>query len=486
MKTKFLNAMVWVTALFFAACSSKGDYTCAIPSDAALVASADVQQLVEKSGITGEEGKVLTDQLMKSVRSDVSEQEAAMIEKILADPAESGLDLREKVYAFMVSDMEYAAVLAAVDNRDKVTEMVNMLAGHEVCEPVAEETDYSYTTVDRKSLLAYNETAFLLLNGGSKFDTEELKAKAAALLANEKANSFISTDKFDKMQKAKGDIALSFSLDCLPREELKLLQMNMPQGVDPKDVTAVSALHFEKGKVLLDVETLYNPEIKDMIAQQEKVYGDKLKGKFLEKFPKESMTYLACSVNGEEAYKVIMQNEMVKRELRNARLPFDLEKVLKSLNGEMAFAMAAGKSMIPQFGIYAEVANDDILKEMNPFKQMLAAAGMEYGVKDDVFYVSNIKEGSLESTLDDCDWAGDSKGKLTYFVSDFQAVADFVRLGMNPSQAASLNMVANTLKVFTGYSEDVTHFHAVLTMVDTKTNSLKQFVDIAKKMNAAD
>ena len=116
---------------------------------------------------------------------------------------------------------------------------------------------------------------------------------------------------------------------------------------------------------------------------------------------------------------------------------------------------------------------------------MLAAAGMEYGVKDDVFYVSNIKEGSLESTLDDCDWAGDSKGKLTYFVSDFQAVADFVRLGMNPSQAASLNMVANTLKVFTGYSEDVTHFHAALTMVDTKTNSLKQFVDIAKKMNAA-
>lgn len=481
MKTRYLFYAVFLLALFLTACTDGNLYTNVIPKDASIVASVNLQQMAEKGELTGEDGKAFAEILGKSTKGELNEKEMEIFNNVLTNPKESGLDLQKNVYLFATPKIEYSGLLFAVSDVDKFAILSGLLVSQNVCEPFIEENGCHFSNVDNKTLVMYNDNVFLTVFSEKSSTPDKLREVAFSWIANSEENSYVITDEFKVMSKSKADIAIAGSLDCLPEEQAQIFRIAMPKGIDLKDMAGVFAMNFEKGKLQVDIETIFKSDAaKELAKQQQKIYDGNLKGKFLDKFLDNSIMYLGFTCNGKEAYSVLMENEILKSQIDEAGLPFDFQKVIESLDGEIAMALAIGKP-IPQIALYAEVDNDDIIDELDDYKKALDLVQMKYGVEDGVLYLSNMVKPESGKSLEDKDWSNDSKGKLTYFTMDFSILADIMKQLSGSSQAQQVGLVAEYLKSMTMYNDDVTHSHIVFNATDADTNVLKQIVDFAKK-----
>ena len=485
MKSKVLVFFVLALTFFMAACTDSDVYTNVIPNDASLVISANFKQMAEKGELTSEDGKMLADNFVNSIRKELSETEAEIFNKVLANPEETGLDLQKNIYIFATPKMEYSAVLASVSDYEKLNTLTDVLVSQNVCGTFAEENGFRSSVVNDKSVMIYNDKVFLVVFSESEKETSSDKLKEIALgwFSNEKNNSYVVTEEYKKLSVSKADIVIAGSLVCIPEEQARLLTMNLPQNISLKDIAGVFAINFEKGKLQIDIESLYkSDEAKEQVKKSEKVYAGKIRGKFLDKFVSNSMFYGSFTCDGEELYSMLMENEIFKYQLESARMPFSLEKVLGSLDGEISIAIAKGEAL-PQIALYAEVDNDDILKELKDYEAALKLAQIKYGVEDDSFFISNMKEPKSGESFDDVESGKASKGKLAYLTIDFKALSDVVKLLGGRSQARQIDMVAGYLKSITMYNDDTSHSHIIFSATDSETNVLKQIVDNCKKMS---
>lgn len=483
MKTRFLYFVVLALVMFMTACTDGDVYTNAIPKNASLVISADLDQMAEKGGITAEDGKTLAETFGKSAKGELSEKEMEIFNKVIADPKESGLDLQKRVYFFAAPEIEYSGLLTAVYDFDKLTSLTELFVSQNICVPFTEENGARFSAIDNKSLIVYNDKAFLVLFAGNESVSDKLKDIAIGLLANSSKDSYVSTDDFKKVAGSKSDIVLAGSLDCLPKEYSAMLRLSMPQNLALKDLAGIFSINFEKGKLQVDIETIFKSDAaKEIAKKQEKMYEGKLKGKFLEKLVGNSMLYLAATCDGKEVYSMVMENELFKSQMNANTMPFDLKRVLESLDGEFAIAVAEGK-LLPQIALYAEVDGDAILEEMEDYKDALNLAQVKYGIDDDIFYISNMSVPESGKSLAEAEWSSESKGKYSYFTMDFAALADIMSMVSGSRDAHQVKLMAEYLKSFTMYADEINRSHIIFYATDTKTNVLKQIVDFGRKMS---
>ena len=110
-----MRKTIWGFALlvimaFLASCSESSEYTNAIPKDAAMVVSLDFKSMAQKSGINGKEGESVVTKLTDVLKSGLEGEAYATAEKIVKNPAETGLSLTDRVYLFVTSNSNTFAV----------------------------------------------------------------------------------------------------------------------------------------------------------------------------------------------------------------------------------------------------------------------------------------------------------------------------------------------------------------------------------------
>ena len=100
-----MRKTIWGFALlvimaFLASCSESSEYTNAIPKDAAMVVSLDFKSMAQKSGINGKEGESVVTKLTDVLKSGLEGEAYATAEKIVKNPAETGLSLTDRAVSY--------------------------------------------------------------------------------------------------------------------------------------------------------------------------------------------------------------------------------------------------------------------------------------------------------------------------------------------------------------------------------------------------
>ena len=198
------NYALLVVLVLLAACSEKNEYTRVIPQDASVVGSFQVSSLVQKSGLTESVDKATLDKMKKNVTQGLAAEEAKVLEDILNNPSESGIDFKRPIYFFIQPDGETSGVVACVQNSDKLHDLVDVLAGQQMCAQL-EEKDGASWTESGKLVLAFTDEALLM--GSGRMKSEELKAQMKGWLNNPKERSFAATDEYKSMSEANADMA---------------------------------------------------------------------------------------------------------------------------------------------------------------------------------------------------------------------------------------------------------------------------------------
>ncbi len=480
MKTKLLNAVWLAFVCLLAACSGESDYVRVIPKEAAVVTAVNLQQLVEKSGITANDGKILMTEIQRSVGNEISNEAGALLDEIVQNPSQCGLDLKEKVYLFALPEMKCMGMLAAMDNEGKVKEFINKLASEQLCQQVMVGEGYSSAIIADKTVVVYDASAFLLVSGAEE-QAEELTQQAVKWLGTSQEQSYMGTEEFAKLAATKGDVAVAVSLACIPKKQLNLMDFKFPKNVNLEDVSAIAALYFEKGELRLDVENIYrNEELKEVMEIQEKIYSGELEGKFSHRFPSNIWAYLSLPIQGKAALQMLKENEEIRDGLKIDSWPLEVETIINSIEGELSLGLA-GIGRVPQLGLFAEVANEDALAAMNRYKALLGMLRIDYGIKDGVFYLSNFPE-KLDGNLEDSSWSRELKGKNGYFVINFKQINETIKsLGLIDKHAEQSARMVQYLDEFRFYHVGFSEAHLILTTSDRKSNVLKQVMEAIRE-----
>ena len=311
-----MRKTIWGFALlvimaFLASCSESSEYTNAIPKDAAMVVSLDFKSMAQKSGINGKEGESVVTKLTDVLKSGLEGEAYATAEKIVKNPAETGLSLTDRVYLFVTSNSNTFAVVAKVSSESKVRSLMQSLKEQGLCSDLKSESGCTWTILGN-GLCAYNNGTFLLV-GTLYGNPEGMKDTLLAWMRQDTANSYASTSDFAKLRDAKGDINIVANMSVLPREATMQMRMGMPADLRLEDIKCLLSTTFEKGKVVVDFESLI--ENKELIALYEKQTqtSTPLKGTYMEYFPANTLLWASANFNGEAIYNLLCENPTIKQ-----------------------------------------------------------------------------------------------------------------------------------------------------------------------------
>lgn len=455
--------------VLLASCSQKSEYTNAIPKDAALVMSLDFKTMAEKSGINGKEGEKVVAKLTDALKSGLEGEAYKTAEKIIQHPSESGLSFADKVYLFITPHSNAFALLAKVDNEGKVKDMLQALKKEQICTELKNEDGSTWTQMG-DALCAFNKGTFLLM-GSNTGDALSLKGTLLALMRQDAANSFVKTNDFTKLNAAKGDISTVINMSFLPNDLTMQMRMGMPADLSLEDIKYLLSATFEKGRIVVDMETLI--ENKELIATYEKqsTASDPIKGTYMEYFPASTLVWGCGNINGKKVYDLLCENPTIKQSLENPMLPVDIERIFASIHGDIALGYSSLVSN--ELLMYADVTNKDFLQAFEDLRPLLAMTGGQmqlnstgkdqyefrmyrqsiwFGVKDNMFYLSNNEKLADEAgrrygvSLQNTPWAGEvTKNRffmafnVAQLVKEMQGNSGLAR--MTGSDAAMFNAI---------------------------------------------
>lgn len=160
MKTlNLLGGLALGMACMLASCSGGNTYTNALPKDAAMVISLDVNGMVRKCALD-EQTRKSVEQMLKT---NLKGRADALIDKIMEDPEESGLRLTDRVFFFATPQTEMGGALIRVSDKDKLEDLIAVLHEQQACEAPA-DGDGCRWTIGGGGLMAWTDDAFCWLH----------------------------------------------------------------------------------------------------------------------------------------------------------------------------------------------------------------------------------------------------------------------------------------------------------------------------------
>jgi len=413
----FLAAFIAVMTM--TSCKNTPKYVSMIPDDAVVVMRYDVKQIAEKSGAEG------NDQLKNRLREMLTDTELSAaardkMAKILDDPAEAGIDLRDPFVAYVSAEnnMDGGAVLGTVYDAGKLEELLNTISKEAGTEAVKKEGDMWYY-YGKDYILAFNDDVLYAKNIGY---VEEKRAVAdmAAVLSGEreyamKDNKFL-TQMFDRdgiMQVlVMGDI-----YNKVP--EMAAAAKSMPEGLNMKDAAYLLDLTIDKGEATVNGEILTaSGEWDDFIEKGDKLLKP-ISGDLLEYVSKNGLAFM-LNCDGTKILSFLKENGLMAKAGKETT---DMaEKMLSSIDGNIVIGVGRLNTTglgIPEFSLYAKTKDSSI---SDLFRAFLRKA--DIGYRDNVTYCLLGAQNEPFKAAQNPFGKDDVKGKLLYYYFNFSMLGD--------------------------------------------------------------
>ncbi len=510
MKSIYLSVALLLTVVsFMASCSKSDDYLNAIPKDTPMVASINLKALGEKAGINDSENKEALGKLTDMLKKEMNATSFEKLQSIIENPKECGIDLNKPVYAF-TSDEKSLILTAKVIDKEALTSSITLLGNDSEANAITEEEGYSFSQLDNNSYLAFNESTLIAVKSNIPANTDKMKLNAIEILNRKGDESIVSDKGFIKMQDEKADIAIYNNFEIFDNSYKNILAMGLGVEDAAKKCKLISGILFENGKLVINSELYTEDDKIKELQEKQNDYLSHINNSLLKFFPKSSLCLMSISMENDKIFEMLKENKDFQKNisLEDAET---IEEILKSIGKEITFGVTDfNLTEKPAIVIYAEAKNGDILKELynnknsNSFtrnsrftelkeNEYLIQSGRDnifIGYKNDMIYATNSETWyknigkKLEDSAEDNTYAKDIKGKRMAYIIDFNALSQLPVMQMVlKSGDAKMTAVGSVLKnadnMSITYDDEIT---MTVQLKDTKTNFLKQMIQITKEL----
>ena len=504
-------SVLGVLIVFMAACSKKAEYIHVIPADASAVASVNLNTLADKACLNDKENEGMKQKMMEALKSGMNAAAFQQLEKIMKDPSQSGIDIKAPVFVFTSKTFSTPAMVAKVSNIDDLRASLDLMAKEGICQPIAEEDGYSFTTLQKNSLLVFNENAAVLTEAYGTSQMDVAKQTISTLLKQTEENSIMKNSGFKKMQNQKGDINFFASMDAVPKIYSQQISMGLSSQLDLSEVMAVGNLNFEKGKIALQIETYSDNTETDALLKKQAQAVKKLNTTFLQNFPESTLAFLNIGVNGAAFYDLLLNNEEFRRNVSLAKAE-EVKSLFASFDGDISIGLInVTMNSAPTFAAYADAKNGNALKALYDKKKELKLGRNEdiiqlgeneyvyksntnnvfFGIRNKQMYATNDEllykniSKPVDKSIKDAGYVSDMKGKNVFFVINMDAILDLpvVKMitGFGGEEYQTYYKLASQISYIEAFSDSEGKTETAILLKNKDVNALKQIVDFAKQ-----
>lgn len=504
-------SVLGVLIVFMAACSKKAEYIHVIPADASAVASVNLNTLADKACLNDKENEGMKQKMMEALKSGMNAAAFQQLEKIMKDPSQSGIDIKAPVFVFTSKTFITPAMVAKVSNIDDLRASLDLMAKEGICQPIAEEDGYSFTTLQKNSLLVFNENAAVLTEAYRTSQMDVAKQTISTLLKQTEENSIMKNSGFKKMQNQKGDINFFASMDAVPKIYSQQISMGLSSQLDLSEVMAVGNLNFEKGKIALQIETYSDNTETDALLKKQAQAVKKLNTTFLQNFPESTLAFLNIGVNGAAFYDLLLNNEEFRRNVSLAKAE-EVKSLFASFDGDISIGLInVTMNSAPTFAAYADAKNGNALKALYDKKKELKLGRNEdiiqlgeneyvyksntnnvfFGIRNKQMYATNDEllykniSKPVDKSIKDAGYVSDMKGKNVFFVINMDAILDLpvVKMitGFGGEEYQTYYKLASQISYIEAFSDSEGKTETAILLKNKDVNALKQIVDFAKQ-----
>ncbi len=385
-----LQCTVVLLLAFLSSCST--DYVNVIPKGSTALMSLDLTKMAEQSGM------------------DDSER-AALLKSVLGidDPNECGIDLKQKVYAFETTDGTLG-VVGAVDSKGDLEKWIGQLAEKQKCSKPEGKKGFMFTVLHGNFVVGYSSDAILIMGPSVGSAQAELQRRMAKWLKADEDNGIKDSRLFERLETLDCPVTLVAQAQALPDKFAAFFTLGAPKGTAPTDVY-IGATMNSNGKGLLEItgeSFSFDPTTDKALKDASAAYKP-IGGNLIDRTPTDAALTVACGLNGDTFINQLRGNSGLRAMLAGLNTALDIDKMIKSIDGDVLVAMPQVGGGQSQFMVVAQTANADWLADVDYWKKSCPAGtiitdGMQPNTfvlkssESTVFFGHNGKELTLASS----------------------------------------------------------------------------------------
>ncbi|MFI3261560.1 MAG: DUF4836 family protein [Rikenellaceae bacterium] len=502
-------ALLVIILISIVSCSSvsKEDYVSLIPKDVTQLISINCASVYEKADLDNPENNKYKDEVKNTINKKVSGSAATLFNSIIDDPSIAGIDLNAPIYMFLTGgEILNPSLVAKMNDTALFEALIQELVNEEALKATVEADGFKYSefTQDNAALLYDDKSVLIVVEAGNKENSAiQIGTK---LFEQSKPENIYDNEGFTKMLSFDGDIKLISSVKSLPKEiNSQLKTLNSMSDIDITNLNVIGSLRFDKGEVNLDISYYTeDAELKNMLADLLKNTKE-LNGNLLKMIPGDALAAIVYYVKGDAISKQIEETkEFTKEFAKDPQTKEDILNFVKTINGDFVFSPVYINNM-SDYSIlaYAEIESNGadaleaiynnkkinnklfVKKDENQYAYESRYISIYFGIKDDLFYLTNKKNQEIGKT-ENPSIASTYKSyedKYSYMMVNFGEVLDVVnKMGMTRQIPRKIRPVLNELKYLEAGNTTNGDANIKVILNNSDVNSLKFFLDLVKTL----
>lgn len=389
MKTRFIDLkavwLIMVCALSLASCRNN-DYVRSIPASATAVMRID-------GAVVAQSDKVLS--LLP-----------------FGDKAAEALDLSRDIYAFETIDGNLG-MCAKVKDSDRLLEIMKKAATSEV----RRQGDYRLADINNSWAVGFDDNALLVLGPVSAAALPDAQRSLVRMLKQDEDASILARPMYSRLDSIGSRVALVAQVQALPEKLAAPFMLGAPKGADASQVAVAAGVDVKDGIMRIDCENFSFQKSVDRELHKSHSVLRPIKGDFKNCMSQSQLFALFANVNGKDFLPLLQSDRSLQAVLIGLNTAVDFDNIMRSVDGDIAFAFSGMSPDNPGMTMLARVDNPVWTADVDYWKQSCQPGcsitgsdghwtyrsgdtGFSFGLQGDVFYgTSGVSPAQVQHLL---------------------------------------------------------------------------------------
>lgn len=362
-----------IITTFVALKPNSADYTCAIPKNVQMVATFDLASIIKKTGIDTQDAN---NKSITTLAGILTKYGLGNNTKFLEHPEEMGIDINQKVFIFSTPDKSLC-LLAKIANKKQALDFMTALSEDDICEKPIEKKDIYWTKILGELPTAVNDQTIIMMLPSEKIQNPE--DDITKMLQQKEDDCFINTAKGQELIQADGDISMTAILSALAESPTPFTEL-LPKGVRASEVELHTSILFLEGKMVMNTKIVSQNKKMQELLNEINENTQKINRLYIPISSKNLRLWASAGINGEWLLKQMKKNKDIKQYLFLLERAIDIEKMIKSINGDIMIALPSpskeeNKYEIP-YVVTAQTKSQDFLNDIDYWTTSMKEYGM--------------------------------------------------------------------------------------------------------------
>lgn len=303
-----------------------------IPADATALASFSTEDFIKESGLTDEK-----------------------MEKMFPGSKElyqDALDLEKNVYAFVSGD-GMIGFLFPVKDADKLKECLSKSKALNVS-PIEEQQGYNWALLDNTLVLGFDDEVLLVMGPTIASAEAELRQQMLGYLKQDKSESVVGTPMYKNLEKQEGILKMVASVEAFPEYYKMFQNLGLPEHVDFSKMLMTASMESVAGKIVFHTGLVTEDKA---LSQKMKALDDlsrQIHGDFIPYASPNTLVWLGTNVKGDKLMTLMGEMTSLRLYLMAMNNVMDVERMLKTINGDLAFTVTMEKTPVVSMQAHME------------------------------------------------------------------------------------------------------------------------------------